>query len=322
MKSYTAEYSNSTKTRSCPVCHTGSEKSKLFLEKNIDAAKLTQFSFASRKTPEFMCNRLVQCPICDLVYADQPPSEDELAHAYHLADYNSSEEANDAAAAYIRAIQPTLSALDRRQSVLEIGTGTGIFLEYLSSAGFTELVGVEPSLAAIAAAPIHRRPWIREAMFDEKNFAPESFDLICCFMTMEHVRDPNVIARAALRLLRPGGAFVTVTHDYHGLVNRLLGKRSPIIDIEHMQLFSKNSLQFLFHEVGYTGVTVSAFENTYSLQYWVRLSPFSIKFKKSAEKLIKTIGLGDLKVSINAGNLITSGFKGVGPAPETHEYNV
>jgi|GEM_PF-5450358 len=126
------------KPRPCPVCHTGSEKAKLFLEKNIDPAKLSGFSFSSRKTPEFMCHRLVQCPTCDLVYANQPPGEDELAHAYHVADYDSSEEANDAAAAYIRAIRPTLGALVRRQSALEIGTGTGIFLEYLSREGFTD----------------------------------------------------------------------------------------------------------------------------------------------------------------------------------------
>ncbi len=300
-----------TEIRPCPVCHTASDKAKLFLEKNIDPAKLSGFSFASRKTPEFMCHRLVQCPTCDLVYANQPPGEDELAYAYHVADYDSSEEANDAAAAYIRAIRPTLNALVRRQSVLEIGTGTGIFIEYLSREGFTQLVGVEPSTAAIAAAPVHRQAWIREGIFEEKDFAPESFDLICCFMTMEHVRDPNIIASAALRLLRPGGAFVTVTHDYRGVVNRLLGKRSPIIDIEHMQLFSKRSLRYLFENVGYTGVTVNAFVNTYSLQYWMRLAPLPRGLKQSVSGLMARIGVDHVKLGVNVGNLITTGFKNV-----------
>src|SRR5665647_1143686 len=258
-----------SESRPCPVCHTGFEKAKLFIEKNIDPAKLSGFSFASRKEPEYMCHRLVQCTNCDLVYADQPPGENELAHAYHVADYDSSEEANDAAAAYILAIQPALGKLAQRQRALEIGTGTGIFLERLSREGFTELVGVEPSSAAIAAAPEYRRAWIREGMFEEKDFAPASFDLICCFMTMEHVRDPNIVASAALHLLRPGGAFVTVTHDYRSLVNRLLGRRSPIIDIEHMQLFSKRSARHLFESVGYADVTVRAFVNAYTLRYWI-----------------------------------------------------
>ena len=298
-------------SRTCPVCHTGSEKAKLFFEKNIDSAKLSGFSFASRKEPEYMCHRLMQCPNCDLVYADQPPGEDELAHAYHVADYDSSEEANDAAASYIRAIKPTLGALARRQSALEIGTGTGIFLECLSREGFTTLVGVEPSSAAIAAAPEYRRAWIREGMFDEKDFAPESFDLICCFMTMEHVRDPNIIAHSALRLLRPGGAFVTVTHDYRSPVNRLLGTRSPIIDIEHMQLFSDRSVRYLFESAGYVDVTVNAFVNTYSLRYWMRLAPLPRGVKSAVSGLMAFMGVDNVKLGVNVGNLIAAGFKRV-----------
>ena len=296
-------------SRPCPVCHTGSEKAKLFIEKNIDSAKLSGFSFASRKEPEYMCHQLVQCTNCGLVYADQPPGEDELAHAYHVAEYDSSEEANDAAASYVRAIKPTLAALARRQSALEIGTGTGIFLECLSREGFTKLVGVEPSSAAIAAAPEYRRAWIREGMFDEKDFAPESFDLICCFMTMEHVRDPNIIAHSALRLLRPGGAFVTVTHDYRSPVNRLLGKRSPIIDIEHMQLFSDRSIRYLFESAGYVDVTVNAFVNTYSLRYWMRLAPLPRGIKSAMSSLMASMGADKIKLGMNVGNLIAAGFK-------------
>jgi len=296
-------------SRNCPVCHADFKNAKLFIEKNIDSAKLSGFSFASRKEPEYMCHRLVQCPNCGLVYADQPPGEDELAHAYHVADYDSSEEANDAAASYIRAIRPMFGALARRQSALEIGTGTGIFLEYLLREGFTNLVGIEPSSAAIAAAPEYRRAWIREGMFEENDFDPGSFDLICCFMTMEHVRDPDIIAHSALRLLRPGGAFVTVTHDYRTPINRLLGKRSPIIDIEHMQLFSKRSVRHLFERAGYADVTVKAFVNAYSLRYWMRLAPLPRGIKLAISSLMASIGLDNVKLGVNVGNIVTTGFK-------------
>ena len=84
-----------------------------------------------------------------------------------------------------------LARLPRRDAALEIGTGTAAFLARLSDAGFGEVVGVEPSVAAIAAAPSARKSWIREGIFREKDFAPESFDLICCFMTLEHVLDPR-----------------------------------------------------------------------------------------------------------------------------------
>lgn len=295
--------------RSCPVCGASQERAALFIEDNIDPQKLSSFSFASRKTPEFMCHRLVRCPDCDLVYANQPPTEDELSTAYHAADYDSSEEADDAASAYIRAMQPALGRLNRRQSALEIGTGTGILLEYLSASGFTELTGVEPSSAAIHAAPPHRQAWIREGMFDEADFEPSSFDLICCFMTMEHVRDPKIIANAAFRLLRPGGAFITVTHNYHGLVNRLLGKRSPIIDLEHMQLFSDRSIRHLFNATGFQDIQVKAFSNRYPVSYWTRLSPLPGKIKKAVLRFLASTGAGRVKLSVNVGNSMTVGSK-------------
>ena len=296
--------------RPCPVCNTGSDEAMLFAEENIDRGKLSPFSFASRKEPEFMCHRLVQCPTCDLVYVDQPPSADELAHAYHVAEYDSSEEAGDAALAYMRALEPTLRKLNRRQKALEIGTGTGIFLEHLHRAGFSELIGVEPSSAAIAAAPPHRRSWIRETIFDERDFAPASFDLICCFMTMEHVPDPIAISQAAFRLLRRGGAFVTVTHDYRSRVNRLLGKRSPIVDIEHMQLFSARSVQELFAASNYADITVQPFVNRYAFRYWLRLAPMPHGLKRALLALMRPLHADRIKIGINVGNLITAGFKG------------
>ena len=291
------------------MCNTGSDEATLFAEENIDRNKLSAFSFASRKEPEFMCHRLVQCPTCDLVYVDRPPSVDELAAAYHVAEYDSSEEAGDAAKAYMRALQPTLGKLLHRERALEIGTGTGIFLEHLAGAGVSDLIGVEPSSAAIAAAPAHRRRWIREAIFDERDCAPASFDLICCFMTMEHVRDPNVIAQGAYRLLRPGGAFVTVAHDYRSLVNKLLGKRSPIIDIEHMQLFSTRSMQYLMIGSGYADVTVRPFVNTYAVRYWLRLAPLPRGLKHALLSAMATLRVDRIKIGVNVGNLIAVGFK-------------
>jgi SAM-dependent methyltransferase len=256
-----------------------------------------------------MCHRLVLCPTCDLVYVDRPPADEELAQAYHTADYDSSEEANDAARAYISAITPVLDRVPRKSAALEIGTGTGAFLEHLSQAGFSDVIGVEPSLAAVAAAPPHRRSWIRQGMFDESLFAPQSFDLVCCFMTMEHVRDPAPLAAAVMRLLRPGGAFATVTHDYRSFVNRALGKRSPIIDIEHMQLFSERSIRGLFERAGYTAVSVNAFVNTYSLRYWMRLMPLPQPIKRPLSGLLAATRIDRLRAGFNVGNTLAAGFK-------------
>lgn len=295
--------------RFCPVCNASSIDATLFQKENIDEHRISGFSYSSRKEPEFMCHRLVRCKICDLVYVSNPPAEHHLADAYHVSEYDSSEEANDAASAYIKTIQPILKNLNIKKRVLEIGAGTGIFLELLKAHGFVELIGIEPSTAAIEAAPIHRHTWLRKEIFKEQNFDPASFDLICCFMTMEHVYDPLIIARAAQRLLKPNGAFVTVTHDYTSLINRLLGKKSPIIDIEHMQLFSKKSIFELFKRSNFNNIYSRPFINQYSLNYWLRLAPFSSNMKKKLKYLSSILGIDKIKIGLNVGNRITAGYK-------------
>lgn len=296
-------------SRPCPVCGTPAADAELFIARNIDPARLSEYSFASRKKPEFMNHQLVRCRTCDLVFVDEPPPVEELAQAYHVASYDSNEEAEDAANSYAVSIRSVLEALPQRKVALEIGTGTGIFLEHLKAAGFEELIGVEPSSAAIAAAPPARQKWIREGIFEEGNFEPGSIDLICCFMTMEHVRDPHVITDAALRLLRPGGALVTVTHDYRSVVNRLLGRRSPIIDIEHMQIFSRKSIRELFERTGFEKISVKSFANSYSLRYWVRLSPIPALLKGITERIVAPSFIGNRRLRINVGNSIAVGFR-------------
>lgn len=281
----------------------------MFLEENLDTSKITEFSFASRKEPEYMCHRLMRCMTCDVVYVSNPPPQDELAQAYHAADYDSSEEATDAADAYMEAMRPVLAKLAVKERVLEIGAGNGVLLERLKDAGFRDLVGIEPSPAAIAAAPAHRRGWLREGIFVEEAFDPASFDLICCFMTMEHVRDPMATAQAARRLLRPGGVFITVTHDYTSLVNRLLGRKSPIIDIEHMQIFSQASIRELFRRSGYEDISSNPFYNRYALRYWVRLAPLPRPIKNVIHAIGRRSGVDGLRLSVNVGNTITSGFR-------------
>jgi SAM-dependent methyltransferase len=301
--------------RNCPVCDAKPSKATPFLDHSIDADRLGAFSFASRKTPEFMSHAMVRCRGCNLAYVPLPPSQAELALGYHQADYDSAQEAEDAADAYARAIAPVLDRLaGRTGAALEIGTGTGAFLERLEAAGFATLFGVEPSRAVIEATPPARRGWIREGIFEAGLYPPGSFDLICCFMTLEHVRDPGDLVEEALRLLRPGGAFVAVTHDYRSPVNRLLGKRSPIVDVEHMQLFDARSATALLSRRGYADVGGRSLRNSYRASYWLRLTPLPRRIKNGLIALVRRTNLDRRRIALNVGNRMSWGFKDTQPA--------
>jgi SAM-dependent methyltransferase len=298
-----------TGIRVCPLCEAGADQAEPFLSDTRDESRVNLSSFASRKVPEYMSHAMVRCRVCDLAYVNRPPSVASLAASYHAADYDSAEEAEDAADAYLRTLQPVLDFLQGRGAALEIGTGTGAFLERLQDAGFMQLVGIEPSSAAIAAAPAQRRSWIREGIFEEADFPSESFDLICCFMTLEHVRDPGALVAAAHRLLKPGGVFVGVTHDRRAWLNRLLGRHSPIVDIEHMQLFSADSARRLLQHHGYSSVDGTSFRNSYRPSYWLRLVPMPGGLKQRLTRWLKSSWLDRRRLSVNVGNYMSWGLK-------------
>ena len=301
--------SSSITKRACPVCASPYANASIFLEENLDQSKINAYSYASRKNPEFMCYELSRCNQCDLIFTGNPPSGGELSENYHMASFDSLEEANDASDAYGIALANLLHRLNHKNKALEIGAGTGVFLEELKKQGFKDVAGVEPSLSAIEAAPKYRQEWILHGAFDSQVFKENSFDLICCFMTLEHVFDPLEIAQESYNLLDFGGAIAFVVHDSNAWINKILGRKSPIIDIEHLQIFSKKSIAQLLKNSNFEEITVRSFKNKYKLSYWVKLLPLPSVVKSALLKVLYASRLSEIKISINVGNLVAYGIK-------------
>jgi SAM-dependent methyltransferase len=294
--------------RSCPVCGSSSENAALFLDRSIDLTRITDASFASRKLPEYMSHRLVRCNDCTTIYAVEGPSPEMLASVYRDASYDTAVEAEMAATTYADILEPYVALLPRRSVLLEIGTGTGVFLKHMENAGFATRIGIEPSTAAIEAADPLVKPLIREGVFEAADFAPSSISMICCFQTLEHVPNPRKLVEDSFNLLEPGGLLALITHNADGRLNRWLGRRSPIIDIEHMQLFSPHNLAFLLEQAQFKRIAIESFKNRYQLRYWMRLAP--LPMKQNVLAMADATGIGGLELSANVGNIVTTAWKG------------
>jgi SAM-dependent methyltransferase len=294
--------------RVCPICGT-SEFAKVFAESTVDAGKLNEFAFASRKVPEYMHHRLMQCEQCDLLYADPVPAPDELSVAYRDAAFDSGEEAGFAARTYGRLLPGVERGLPDKIGALDIGTGDGAFLGELLSRGFTQVRGVEPSSAPIAAADASIRPLIRHGLFNVDDEPAGSISLITCFQTIEHLSEPLAVCRDVLKLLKPGGAMLIACHNRRALTNRLLGRRSPIFDVEHLQLFSPRSAIQLLQTAGFGAVSVHTYVNRYPMHYWARLFPLPGGLKPRLIGFLKAIGVGHLPLPMPAGNIAVVGYR-------------
>jgi SAM-dependent methyltransferase len=296
--------------RTCPVC--GATSAREVAPANIDFARLDSFAFSSRKRPEYMHFRLVVCETCDLLYATPAPARQAIEVAYDGAAFDAGEESRYAATTYGRFLPRIARALADRNDALDIGTGDGAFLSELLKAGFAEVVGVEPSAAPIAAAAPEVRGLIRHAPFRTEDFAGRRFRLVTCFQTMEHVFDPLQLCRETFDIVKPGGAFFIVCHNRRALLSRLLGRRSPIFDVEHLQLFSPRSVRELLSRAGFERIELHTVVNRYPASYWAKLFPAPAALKDPLLKALGATGIGRLPVPAPVGNLAAIAWRPVG----------
>jgi SAM-dependent methyltransferase len=301
--------------RRCPLCGIEGE-AKVFAEANIDLDRLDDFAFASRKNPEYMHPRLVECGHCGVLYGSPVLSPGTLAKAYEAAQFDSLDEGYHASRTYARIVRRTLSRLPDLDGSLDIGAGNGAFLEELQTLGFQNVQGVEPSTAPVACAKSHIRPLIRHGLFRPEDYEPGKLSLVTCFQTMEHVWDPMGTVRAAFSLLKPGGALVIVVHNRRSWSAKLLGRKSPIFDVEHLQLFCPATAWELLQRAGFGQMTVSSLWNRYPLQYWARLAPLPPSIKGALLRVLRASTAGRIPISVPAGNLVAIGFK---PAQRAHQ---
>ena len=239
-----------TSARPCPVCASPADAARIVYEQRLDPAGVGSFAFASRKTPELMHWRLVECRTCGMLFASPAPRE-LLADAYRDADYDSGEEARYAGAR--TASLCAGCARDCRSTAARwtLAPATAPSSRSCSRSGFTEVAGVEPSQAALDSAASRVRPLLHAGVFSASDFEPGRLRLFSCLQTVEHLPEPLPVFRDAHALLREGGALLVVCHDRTAPLNRLLGRRSPIYDIEHLQLFDPRSLRGLLERAGF-----------------------------------------------------------------------
>lgn len=97
--------------------------------------------------------------------------------------------------------------------VLDAGCGVGYGSAHLAEVA-ARVVGVDVSEDAIAHARAHyagARASFETMDVTALEFQDDSFDVVCSFETLEHLREPPRAVREAARVLRAGGVYVVST---------------------------------------------------------------------------------------------------------------
>ena len=208
---------------------------------------------------------VIDCAACGYRHVAPLPGDEEIERWYREHHY--SDPARDRIDYYERdrdwwliAFGDVFAEIDRvrrtaGRRVMDVGCGTGIFLEAAREQGW-EGVGVEPS----AAAADHCRKkglQVIEAPFRLSSAASGApFDVVHMRNVLEHVADPAEMLRAAKEILVRGGLLVAaVPNDYNPLQRALrqAGGYRPwwLAPPHHLNYFDFDSLEGLLARCGY-----------------------------------------------------------------------
>ena len=118
--------------KSCPICKNYKNNKIFSKRKTLKKNKINQFSFSSRKIPEFMNFKLMKCEICNIIFASKVPNFAKIKKFYNDTSYISEQDALDASTTYFKYLKKYLNT-KHKINALEIGTGSGLFLIFLKN---------------------------------------------------------------------------------------------------------------------------------------------------------------------------------------------
>ncbi|MBF0504444.1 MAG: class I SAM-dependent methyltransferase [Candidatus Omnitrophica bacterium] len=291
----------------CALCGT-TVSGRVKYKENFRMDDLNEKTFSARRLPDRIHYRILRCPQDGMVWSSPVLSAGDAAKLYKHSSFSYTDEIQNLTVTYIEALKQVLDNIKFDASILEIGCGNGFMLDALYKKGFHRLYGIEPSQDAVQKTPAHIRERIVVNSFDEGTFSEGTFDLIYFFQTLDHIYDPNVFIAQCFKWLKPGGFIVAFQHNVESISARALGRLSPIIDVEHIYLFSPETIKVIFKKHGFSVLRVYSPINQISLRHLLWLMPISKGIKT---KILKSQGKWlSWSIRVKLGNLCLVAQKG------------
>jgi SAM-dependent methyltransferase len=286
----------------CAICDIEGEADELYpASLGLDA--FTPAVFSARRLPDGTHHRMVRCRRCGLVRADPVLDPTRSAELYRSSTFDYAEELDGLRTTYGAALDRLAAVAPGRRGLVDIGCGNGFVLEVARARGWTDLRGVEPSSDAIARAPAAVGELIVQDVMRAGLLAHGSFDAVTLFQVLDHIPEPLALLQECRAILRKRGVILALNHNVTAWSARLLGARSPIVDVEHTYLYSPATMRRLFENAGFDVLTVGPVRNTYSLTYLMHLLPIPQSAKTAALAHLAGSRLGRVQATVPLGNL-------------------
>lgn len=202
----------------------------------------------------FIENReLLLCPNClaEFVYPQLEHSEIKKMYERQYSYWTgASSMADSSKKATFDSYLQQLKIYKNTGTLLDIGTGTGLFLEQAAKENFN-VFGIEPaenaSLAAknkIGTAKIH------SGTLEDCGFSKEKFDIITVCDVLEHIKDPVNTLKLSSELLKKDGYIMVIMPDNRSFISYFLKSARKEYKLEHLYYFNRKTIEKIFESAG------------------------------------------------------------------------
>jgi len=230
----------------CPVCN----NSHTYL-----ALKVKDHSVSGEYFDVYECSR------CSLRFTHHAPPGDKIGIYYESEDYISHSNTR-------RGFVNTLYHSVRRHTLsvkfhqiekftglkighhLDIGAGTGAFVQYMNEHGWKSQ-GIEPDLKARELAMTHHKTRLLPAEMFE-TMLPETFDAVSMWHVLEHVHELFPYLHKVKNILKPRGLAFIAVPNYTSYDGMNYGAFWAAYDVpRHLYHFSPASMKWLLSAAGF-----------------------------------------------------------------------
>jgi len=270
------------KYKSCPICNAGCIRADLVAK---------DYTVSNEHFHIWACDN------CDLKYTDEVPDQKEIGKYYQSSNYISH---SDTKVGFINKMYHkvrTHTLKTKRKMVekmtnkshgeiLDIGCGTGAFLNNMQQAGWL-ITGLEPDENAAKTA---------NSLYNISAKAPEelfslplnSFDAITMWHVLEHVHQLHEYIEQLKNLIKPDGVIFIAVPNYQSYDAEVYGAHWAAYDVpRHLYHFSPKSMEKL---VSLHGLKIKSHKPMWFDSFYV--SMLSEKYKNNKNNILKAAFIG------------------------------
>jgi len=281
----------------CGLC--GSGRMKIF-KKSSTIKALSSADFAISDSRYGITNDIFLCEECGFIQCGEIQDLNRFYADLRDPEYEAGRKER---ALQARKLLTQIQTFCPRGRLLDIGAGSGIFIEQAIAMGY-QAEGLEPSKWLHERAQKYGLP-VRLGSFP--GLVPTGrYEVVTLIDVIEHVPNPLTFLSRICNIISENGIVVVVTPDVGSLVARILGRKWWHFRIAHIGYFNRKTLGIAMDKAGFRLLTMKRptwyFTGDYLFERFLKYLPQTLRIRTPSfiGKIVIPLNLRDSLLGIYA----------------------